>query len=59
MKIGNFFFNVGFIYKTGGIKAVWNYYNIAIKIKIMIKVPNPFDKIFVFILLIISIYSII
>lgn len=34
MKIGNFFFNVGFNYKTGGIKAVWHYYNIAIKLKI-------------------------
>lgn len=34
MKIGYFFFNVGCNYKTGGIKAVWHYYNIAIKLKI-------------------------
>jgi hypothetical protein len=34
MKIGNFFFNVGFNYKTGGIKAVYRYYNIAFKLKI-------------------------
>ena len=34
MKIGNFFFNVGLNYKTGGIKAVWHYYHFAIKFKI-------------------------
>lgn len=34
MKIGNFFFNIGFNYKTGGIKAVWHYYNVAIKFKL-------------------------
>ena len=28
------FFSVGFNYKTGGIKAVWRYCNIAIKLKI-------------------------
>lgn len=34
MKIGNLFFTIGFNYKTGGIKAVWHYCNIAIKLKI-------------------------
>lgn len=34
MKIGSLFFTIGFNYKTGGIKAVWNHCNIAIKLKI-------------------------
>lgn len=31
MKIGNFFFGVGFHYKTGGIRAVYNYYKVDVK----------------------------
>ena len=34
MKVGNFFFNIGLNYKTGGIKAVYHYYNVAFKLKI-------------------------
>ena len=34
MKIGNLFFTIGLNYKTGGIKAVYHYYNVAFKLKI-------------------------
>jgi len=34
MKLGTLFFTIGFNYKAGGIKAVWQYCNIGIKLKI-------------------------
>ena len=34
MKIGNFFFTIGFSYSIGGIKGVYMHYRIALKLKI-------------------------
>ena len=34
MEIGNWFFTIGFHYKAGGIKAVYNHYNVCFKLKL-------------------------